>query len=159
MEKKRIKYRTAIKYFLSIPFRLLRRLVNWSLSEPADPGSVQYMYPHVKFTNPQNISVGKRVFIGEECLFIATKANITIGSDTMIAQRVTITTATHDPAQNPMWKKSISRPVLIGEHVWIGVGVIILPGVKIGDHSIIGAGAVVSPDVVLPAELLSQAGL
>lgn len=32
----------------------------------------------------------------------------------------------------------------IGNNVWIGTRVIILPGVKIGDHSIIGAGAVVT---------------
>lgn len=39
------------------------------------------------------------------------------------------------------------KPVTIGEHVWIGYGVIILPGVTIGDHSIIGAGSVVTKDI------------
>jgi len=36
------------------------------------------------------------------------------------------------------------KPIEIGNDVWIGTRVIILPGVKIGDHSIIGAGAVVT---------------
>lgn len=39
------------------------------------------------------------------------------------------------------------RPVYIGNDVWIGDRVIILPGVHIGDHSVIGAGAVVTKDV------------
>ncbi len=39
------------------------------------------------------------------------------------------------------------KPVTIGEYVWIGYGVIILPGVTVGDHAIIGAGSVVTKDV------------
>lgn len=39
------------------------------------------------------------------------------------------------------------RPVEIGDDVWIGQRVIIMPGVKIGSHSVIGAGAIVSKDV------------
>ena len=41
----------------------------------------------------------------------------------------------------------MSKPIVIGDHVWIGMGVIILKGVKIGDGSIIAAGAVVNKDV------------
>ena len=39
------------------------------------------------------------------------------------------------------------KPVTIGEHVWIGYGVIILPGVTIGSNTIIGAGSVVTKDI------------
>jgi maltose O-acetyltransferase len=39
------------------------------------------------------------------------------------------------------------RAVSIGNDVWIGTRVIILPGVRVGDHCIIGAGAVVTKDV------------
>ena len=39
------------------------------------------------------------------------------------------------------------RPVVIGNDVWIGGRVIILPGVKIGDGAIVGAGSVVTRDV------------
>jgi len=136
-----------IKRFLSIPFRIIRRINNWMLSDPVVPGSLEQRFPKAVFQNPKNIFVGERVYIGVENLFIANRAAITIGDDTMIAPRVTITTATHDPAQNPMWKTSISRPVSIGKHVWIGIGAIILPGVQIGDYAIIGAGAVVSRHV------------
>ena len=41
----------------------------------------------------------------------------------------------------------MSKPVHIGNHVWIGRGVIILKGVTIGDGAIVGAGSVVTRDV------------
>ena len=40
-----------------------------------------------------------------------------------------------------------NRPVIIGNDVWIGANVIILPGVKIGDGAILAAGTVVTKDV------------
>ncbi len=40
-----------------------------------------------------------------------------------------------------------SAPVHIGENVWLGGRVIVLPGVKIGDHSVVAAGSVVTRDV------------
>lgn len=39
------------------------------------------------------------------------------------------------------------QKVIIGDDVWIGTRVIILPGVRVGTGSIIGAGAVVTKDV------------
>ncbi len=41
----------------------------------------------------------------------------------------------------------VSQPVKIGNHVWIGLGAIILKGVTIGDGAVIAAGAVVTRDV------------
>lgn len=64
---------------------------------------------------------------------------ITIGKNTVIALRVTI--LAHDDASHTVAK------VDIGDHVFIGAGAIILPGVTIGDHAIIAAGAVVNKDV------------
>ena len=41
----------------------------------------------------------------------------------------------------------ISKPIIIGQHVWIGQGATILKGVTIGDGAIIAAGALVTKDV------------
>jgi chloramphenicol O-acetyltransferase type B len=41
----------------------------------------------------------------------------------------------------------VGAPVTIGNDVWIGARVIVLPGVQIGDQAIVGAGAVVTKDV------------
>jgi maltose O-acetyltransferase len=40
-----------------------------------------------------------------------------------------------------------SKPVTIGDNVWIGARAIVLPGVTIGDHSAVAAGSVVAHDV------------
>ena len=49
----------------------------------------------------------------------------------------------------PIIKQGMSQiePVTIGDDVWIGKNVTILPGVNIGSHSIIGACAVVTKDI------------
>ncbi len=40
-----------------------------------------------------------------------------------------------------------TRPIVIGDEVWLGARVIVLPGATIGSQSVIGAGSVVSGDV------------
>ena len=69
----------------------------------------------------------------------------------MMAPDVVILTRKHihSDIKIPMSKQgSISAKVIIEDDVWIGMRVIILPGVKIGRSSIIGAGAVVTHDVL-----------
>ena len=75
-------------------------------------------------------------------------ADIFVGSHTMIGPNVTICTASH-PLSPALREKALqyNRPVRIGENVWIGAGVTILPGVTIGDRSVIGAGSLVLRDV------------
>lgn len=103
-------------------------------------------YTHVSMSKPENIHIGERVSFGTDVILSA-DSPISIGHDTMIANRVIINTATHDYHNNPMWRERISRPIYIGNHVWIGTGAIILPGVKIHDYSVIGAGSVVTAHV------------
>ena len=75
-------------------------------------------------------------------------ADIFVGSHTMIGPNVTICTASH-PLSPALREKGLqyNRPVRIGENVWIGASVTILPGVTIGDRSVIGAGSLVLRDV------------
>jgi len=40
-----------------------------------------------------------------------------------------------------------SRPIVIGDNVWLGSGAIVLPGVTIGENTVVGAGAVVPRDL------------
>ncbi len=86
---------------------------------------------------------------------IGVDANITgrciIGNDVMMGPQCIIYTWNHkfDDITTTMRGQGVQeeKPVYIGDDVWIGGRVIILPGVKIGSHSIIGAGAVVTKDV------------
>lgn len=46
-----------------------------------------------------------------------------------------------------------SFPITIGDNVWIGAGVIVLPGVTIGENAVIGAGSIVTKDI--PANVVA----
>ncbi len=77
----------------------------------------------------------------------------TIGDHVMMGEDCTIITRNHrfDITDVPMMEQGFleERPVSIGNDVWIGDRVIILPGVQVGDGCVIGAGSVVTHD--LPA--------
>lgn len=76
---------------------------------------------------------------------------IRIGRDVMMGPECVILTRNHAHFRTdvPMIRQGYEdyRPVTIGDDVWIGRRVIILPGVSIGDGAIVSAGAVVTKDV------------
>lgn len=79
---------------------------------------------------------------------------ITIGEDVQIGPNVQLLTATHPIEPEPRRNKwEGSRPITIGNNVWLGGGVIVCPGVNIGDNTVVGAGAVVTRD--LPANVVA----
>jgi maltose O-acetyltransferase len=91
--------------------------------------------------------VGARTFanFGLISLDVAT---VTIGDDVRIGPNVQLLTALHpvDPApRRAKWEAA--KPITIGHNVWLGGGVIVLPGITIGDDTVVGAGAVVTRDL------------
>lgn len=98
---------------------------------------------------PGNVSIGSNVYIGKNCAFYG-DAGIVIGRDCLIAREVLILTRNHlfNDLSTPICKQGYEyAPVQIGDNVWIGARVTLLPGVKIGDGAIIAAGSVVTKDV------------
>lgn len=81
---------------------------------------------------------------------IACFNKITIGDDVAISENVTI----RDSDNHYIYKKGyeISKPINIGNHVWVGMNATILKGVTIGDGAIIAAGSIVTRNV--PAHCL-----
>lgn len=99
------------------------------------------------------ITVGARTFINFN-LTALDVAPITIGDDVQIGPNVQLLTPTHPLAADPRRDKlEAARPIAIGNNVWLGGGVIILPGVSIGENTVVGAGAVVTRD--LPANVIA----
>ncbi|WP_263559838.1 sugar O-acetyltransferase [Paenibacillus polymyxa] len=106
-----------------------------------------YMQP------PFNCDVGKNIHVGQDFLTnynvtILDVDKVTIGDYCMIGPNSTISTVNHPlTAKGRRDKLSITKPVLIGNDVWIGANCVILPGVMIGNNVVIGAGAVVTKDI------------
>ncbi len=94
-----------------------------------------------------NISVGKRFFANFN-FTVLDEARVTIGDDCFVGPNVAIYTACHstDPVERNS-RREWGEPVSIGDNVWIGGSVTILPGVTIGDNVTIGAGSVVTHDI------------
>ena len=95
----------------------------------------------------KQISVGKRFFANFN-FTVLDEAPVTIGDDCFIGPNVSIYTACHstDPVERNS-RREWAEPVRIGDNVWIGGSVTILPGVTIGDNVTIGAGSVVTKDI------------
>ena len=94
-----------------------------------------------------NIEVGDNFFANYN-LTILDVAKVTIGKNVQMAPNVSIYTAghpIHPDTRNTGYEYGI--PITIGDNVWIGGNVVILPGVKIGDNVVIGAGSVVTKDI------------
>lgn len=95
----------------------------------------------------KQVRVGKRFFANFN-LTILDEARVTIGDDCFIGPNVSIYTACHstDPVERNT-RREWAEPVTIGDNVWIGGSVTILPGVTIGSNVTIGAGSVVTRDI------------
>lgn len=81
-------------------------------------------------------------------LILLDVATITIGDDVQIGPNVQLLTATHPLEPGPRRDKwEAAEPIVIGDNVWLGGGVIVCPGVTIGADTVVGAGAVVTKDL------------
>lgn len=99
--------------------------------------------------NSGSISIDDRSWLGPFSVILG-NGGVSIGKDVMIASHCTINTVSHHAGDTsiPMNGQGIyTDPVVIEDDVWLGIGSIILQGVRIGKGSIIGAGAVVTHDI------------
>ena len=99
------------------------------------------------------LTVGARTFINFNLTALDVAA-ITIGDDVQIGPNVQLLTPTH-PLETEARRDKLeaAQPITIGNNVWLGGGVIVLPGVSIGENTVVGAGSVVTRD--LPANVVA----
>ena len=94
-----------------------------------------------------NIEVGENFFANYN-LTVLDVGKVRIGKNAQIAPNVSIYTAghpIHPESRNSGYEYGID--VTIGDNVWIGGNVCIMPGVTVGDNVVIGAGSVVTKDI------------
>lgn len=108
---------------------------------------------------PLQCDYGYQTFVGARCfanwgLISLDVAAVTIGDDVQLGPNVQLLTATHPLEPGPRRAKwEAAEPIVIGDNVWLGGGVIVCPGVTIGADTVVGAGAVVAGD--LPAGVVA----
>lgn len=94
-----------------------------------------------------HVHFGNNIYANSN-LTLVDDGHIYVGDCVMFGPNVTVATANH-PLEADLRRRGLqyNRDVYIGENVWIGAGVIIVPGVHIGKNSVIGAGSVVTKDI------------
>jgi maltose O-acetyltransferase len=110
----------------------------------------------------EHIYIDEGTFINVNAIFLDNNI-INIGKNGLIGPGVQLLTASHPLSaserlitSNENLKtsyKTFSKPIQIGDNVWIGGNTIVLPGITIGNNVTIGAGSVVTKDI--PDNLLA----
>ena len=92
------------------------------------------------------LEIGTGSYIGMNSILNGFAAKIIIGNYVSIAQNVNIMADSGPNASQIMQRVFPVKcgPVIIGDHVWIGASVIIMPNVRIGNFCVIGAGSFVN---------------
>lgn len=100
----------------------------------------------IRVTEGAQLSIGDHTYINRSASIDCTQ-EITVGDYCAISDNVQILDSDFHPITYNGKTSTMSNPVHIGNHVWIGRSAIILKGVTIGDGAIVGAGSVVTRDV------------
>ena len=121
----------------------------------------------VKISDAGRISVGKASVIANRTN-LEGQGGITIGDFVLLGfESIILTTGREyrDPKVPIKFQQVEEKPVVIGNDVWLGTRVIVLPGVTIGDGAVVGSGSVVTKDVPpftivggVPARVIGKRG-
>ncbi|MEO8220661.1 MAG: DapH/DapD/GlmU-related protein [Specibacter sp.] len=113
----------------------------------------------VELRPPLYVDYGRYIGIGPGAFInytftVLDVAPVTIGADVIMGPNVQPLTPTH-PLESWLRRDKLeaARPITIGDNVWLGGGVIVLPGVTIGENTVVGARSVVTKD--LPAHVVA----
>ena len=97
-----------------------------------------------------SVTIGADTSIQPRCQLSAYKAHIEIGHDVQIAPNCAFFPYDHSHELDELMRKQPLKTkggIIVENDVWLGVGVIVLDGVRIGSGAIIGAGSVVTQNV------------
>lgn len=94
-----------------------------------------------------NIFVGENFYMNHNCI-ILDAGRVEFGNNVFIAPNCAFYTAGH-PIEPEIRNRGLeyAKPIKVGNNVWIGGNVTVLPGITIGDNVTIGAGSVIVKDI------------
>lgn len=143
-----MKRSNPIRVFGGVMVRSIRYFTNryrcwvWSRRGVTINGNV-YIHRSCRIEGSHNIYIESETTLDSAYLYALGK--IKIGKRVIIGRDVFLCTASHN-----IWDDHfplVTRPIIIGDDVWIATGAVILPGVTIGKAAVIGAYSVVSTDI------------
>ena len=128
-----------------IPFHYIRRFVYRALG--AEIGKNVVFHFRTEIRGIHRLKIGAGTIIGDNAL-LAAQRGLTIGKNVNLSSNVSIYSGAHDH-RHPYFRSTpaTTRPITIGDRVWIGSNAIILTGVNIGEGAVVCAGCVVTKDV------------
>ena len=128
-----------------IPSLTLRRTLYRMLGADIERQVVVHYKTEIRA--PYRLAVGKGSIIGDNVILDA-RNDLRIGRNANLSSNVSIYTEQHD-YRDPMfgYDNERNKAVVIGDRVWIGSNVVVLPGVTIGEGAVCCAGCVVTRDV------------
>ncbi len=110
-------------------------------------GEDVFIEPNFRCEMGCNITIGSHAYINFDCVMLD-NAPITLGDYVWVAPMVGLFATNHaldfEERKNGMCQ---SKPIVIGDGVWLGGHVSVLGGVTIGEGAVVGAGAVVTHDI------------
>ena len=120
-----------------------------------------YFEPNIRVEYGENVSFGKNFYMNYDCMLLDV-ARIEIGDNVMFGPRVILATPTHplladerimQEYPDGFYNIEYSKPIKIGNNVWIASNVTVCGGVSIGDNTVIASGSVVTKDI--PSNVLA----
>lgn len=103
----------------------------------------------VKIMSPAKVEIGDNVVINSDSK-IGGQLGIKIGNGVLIGYNVNLVSQNHEYRNPdvPIGKQGYyGGPIIIGDDVWLGANVVVLPNITIGKGAIVGANAVVTKNV------------
>lgn len=132
-------FRIWDRIWLRIKYLLLSLLIH-------DLGKGVRVYGWPKLYWPEKISIGDYTTINHGVV-IGGRGGVKIGSHVRLSPYAIIESGYLNTETSSLPRQHKSKPIVIGDGVWVASGAIVLAGVTIGNNSVIAAGAVVTKDV------------
>jgi maltose O-acetyltransferase len=108
------------------------------------------MQTNVRLYGIKNINVGENTFLGGGVRIVTYDARVSIGKNVLIASDCIILTRNHEYSRVDIPIKMqgyVNKDIVIGDDVWLGYRVVVLPGVTIGKGAVIATNSVVNKNI------------
>lgn len=113
-------------------------------------GNALEVFGDVEIFSGENITIGDHCKLNTQVILNG-RSGIKIGNNVTISPGAKILSTGYDLERFFNTGERIhfsDKPIIIGNHCWLGAGAIVLPGVQItGEYVVVGAGAVVTKDI------------